>query len=339
MVLPITKRQIAASALLLGPGLIVSLSLALRRAGMAVLYKPAPLPDHRVKRDISYRHRSDDPKHRLDLFLPEGTDWPVLLFIHGGGLACGDKALRVCGADVYGNIGRFYASRGIGVAVISYRLQPKVTWREQVQDVAHATAWIYSHIGSYGGDSSQVFISGHSAGAHLAARVALDPQPLAELGLSPGLFSGVIAVSGAAYDLADTMTYDLGQKLRHYEMRFRRGDATEKWKKEASPITYVAPGAPPFLILYGEREFRSLKRQSQLLHEALQRHRVSSRVVVVPGQNHCRIVLTLSRPDKISAPAILRFMTELSMTAVPVSGAAQVRGTSALQPAAVVERF
>ncbi len=153
------------------------------------------------------------------------------------------------------------------------------------------------------------------------------------MGLSPNLFSGVIAVSGAAYDLADTMTYELGQKLRHYEMRFRWGDATEAWKKEASPITYVASGAPPFLILYGEKEYRSLKRQSQLLHQALQHHHVPSRTLVVPGQNHCRIVLTLSRPDKISAPAILRFMTELSTAALPVSGAAQIRGSSALQPA------
>src|SRR5439155_18980367 len=92
-----------------------------------------------IHRDICYREGSADEKHRLDLFLPHGTNWPILIFIHGGGLTSGDKALRVSGADVYGNIGRFYASQGIGVAVINYRLQPKVTWREQAEDVAHAT--------------------------------------------------------------------------------------------------------------------------------------------------------------------------------------------------------
>jgi acetyl esterase/lipase len=320
MDLPITRRTIATSLLLLGPALIVSLSRALRRAGMAVLYKTVPLPEDQIQRDICYRSGSDDPKHRLDLFLPAGKDWPVLVFIHGGGLACGDKALRVCGADVYGNIGRFYASHGIGVAVISYRLQPKVTWRQQVEDVAHAVAWVYSHIGSYGGDSSRVFIGGHSAGAHLAARVALDPQPLGELGLSPGLFSGVIAVSGAAFDLSDVRTYQSGHRFRHYETRFRCGDPTERWKTEASPINYVAEGAPPFLILYGDHERRSLKRQSLLLHKALRRHHVSSRVLVVPGQNHCRIVLTLSRPDKTSANAILGFIDEPAMVRVARRG-------------------
>src|SRR5439155_21038348 len=59
-----------------------------------------------IHRDICYREGSADEKHRLDLFLPHGTNWPILIFIHGGGLTSGDKALRVSGADVYGNIGR-----------------------------------------------------------------------------------------------------------------------------------------------------------------------------------------------------------------------------------------
>jgi acetyl esterase/lipase len=209
---------------------------------------------------------------------------------------------------VYANIGRFYASQGIGVALINYRLQPKVSWREQVEDVAHAISWACSHLGIYGANTSRMFIGGHSAGAYLAARVALDPAPLAELGLSAGVLSGVIAVSGAGFDLSDTQTYELGHRLGDYEARFRCGGSTENWKNEASPITYATPGAPPFLILYAEGESKSLQRQSQLLHEALRRHGVQSDLVVVPGQNHCRIVLTLSRSDKTSAPAILRFI-------------------------------
>src|SRR4030095_9769216 len=104
MDLPINRRTIAASLLLLGPAFILSFSRALRRAGMAVLYKSVSLPEDQIRRDICYRSGSEDPKHRLALVLPAGKDWPVLIFVHGGGLACGDKALRVCGADVYGNI-------------------------------------------------------------------------------------------------------------------------------------------------------------------------------------------------------------------------------------------
>jgi len=117
-------------------------------------------------------------------------------------------------------------------------------------------------------------------------------------------------VSGAGFDLGDEQTYELGQKLRCYETRFRCGDPTDNWKKEASPITYAACGAPPFLILYAEGESKSLQRQSQLLHQALLEKEIPSELLVVPKQNHSRIVLTLSRPDKTSAPAILRFVRE-----------------------------
>src|SRR2546428_7268760 len=102
---------------------------------MAGLYKPGLLPDDQIRRDIPYRDGSDDEKHWLDLFLPPGAGWPILIFVHGGGLASGDKGLRVGGADVYGNIGRFYAGQGIVVALITYRLQPKWTWSDQVQEV------------------------------------------------------------------------------------------------------------------------------------------------------------------------------------------------------------
>lgn len=305
---PSARRKVVASLLLLSPGLVFSAYLALRRAGMSFLYKPVSLSNAQVLKDVCYVEGSEDPKHRLDLFLPEGTGFPLLIFIHGGALTTGDKCLRVSGVDVYGNIGRFYASQGIGVALINYRLQPKVTWREQVDDAALATAWLYSRLDDYGADRERFYIGGHSAGAHLAARLALDQRPLAKHFLSPQIFSGVIAVSGAAFDLADEETYTLSHSLYRYEARFRCGDTTDCWKKEASPIACVTPGAPPFLIIYSEGETRSLQRQSNLLHQALQQNRVPSELVVVPGESHCRIVLTLSRPDKISGPAILRFI-------------------------------
>ena len=305
---PVAKRRIPASLFWLAPGLLFSAYLAARRAGIALLYRPISLAEGQVRRDLCYVEGSEDPKHRLDLFLPPGSNRPILIFIHGGGLASGDKALRVSGADVYGNIGRFYAAHGIGVAVINYRLQPDVTWREQVEDVARAIAWVHSHAGSFGGDLSQLFVGGHSAGAHLAARVALDPGPLTRLGLSPEVLRGVIAVSGAGYDLNDAKTYEFGARPCHYEERFRGDDPTGSWKKEASPVTYASTGAPPFLILYPQGESKALRRQSQLLHETLQKKQIPSELMVVPGESHRRIVLTLSRTDKPSAAAILRFM-------------------------------
>lgn len=276
------------------------------RAGIALFYRQASLPEAQVRRDVSYREGSTAPEHRLDLFLPATTNrWPVLIFIHGGSWTQGDKQLRAGGADVYGNIGRFYAARGIGVAVINYRLQPGANWRDQVDDAACAAAWVQAHIAEFGGDARRLFVSGHSAGAQLAARIALDPAPLEKFGLSPAIFCGVISVSGAGLDLADEKTYELGAAREYYVQRFGGG---ADWKTVASPVTFAQPGAAPFLILYADGEKKPLQRQSQRLSEVLSQRGIPYRVVVVPGQSHVRMVLTLSRADKTSGPAVLDFI-------------------------------
>lgn len=292
-------------------------------AGIALLYKKAPLADAQVKYDLPYIDHSVLAEQQLNLFLPKGTNWPVFVFVHGGNWDAGDKGLRVGGADVYGNIGRFYAARGIGVAVINYRLQPTVNWREQVKDVAAATAWIHAHIAEYGGSPHRIFLGGHSAGAQLACHVALDPAPLAGQGLSPLIISGVISVSGAGLDMADQKTYDLGAKRAYYATRFGDNGPCEIWQREASPITYITSNAPSFLILYAEGESKALQRQSQRLSEVLKGGLVPCRLVVVPGQSHERMVLTMSRPDRTSAEAILDFIYETAENnseAQPVGG-------------------
>jgi acetyl esterase/lipase len=274
--------------------------------GISVLYKKTNLPEAQIHRDVPYREGSTLPKNQLDLFLPSGRDWPVLIFVHGGGWTKGDKSLRVGGADVYGNIGRFYAAHGIGVAVVNYRLLPGVTWQEQLDDVAAATAWVQSHIAAYGGNPRRLFISGHSAGGQLAARVALDPRLLEHYGLSTSNVCGAICVSGAGFDLADEKTYELGASRAKYEQIF--GGADKDWKKEGSPVTYVRPGAPPFLILYAGGEKKPLQRQAQRLGEVLSTTGIKNQVIVVLGENHERIVLTLSRSDRTAGPAILNFI-------------------------------
>ena len=304
------RGNVFASLFVLTALLLSTSCTVVEHVGIALLYKKAPLPDAQVRYDVPYVDHSLLAEQRLDLFLPAGTNWPVFIFVHGGNWDAGDKGLRVGGADVYDNIGRFYAARGIGVAVINYRLQPTVSWREQVKDVAAATAWIHAHIAEYGGNPHRIFLGGHSAGAQLACHVTLNPKPLAEEGLSPSIISGVISVSGAGLDLADQKTYDLGAKRAFYAVRFGNKGPREVWQQEASPVSYVTSNAPPFLILYAAGESKALQRQAQRLREVLENEHVSNQLVVVPGQSHERMVLTLSRPDRTSARAILDFIHE-----------------------------
>ncbi len=274
------------------------------RAGVRFFYQKAELPATQIIRDLCYTSAPcEGPENKLDLYLPTTKPWPVIVFVHGGGWDSGDKDFRAGGADVYANIGRYYAGRGIGVAVINYRLQPRAKWPQQVEDVRAAVSWVRSRVRAYGGQPDRLFLMGHSAGTHLASMVALTATREALQAIR-----GVIAVSGAGLDLADEKTYQLGADRRYYAERFQNGDATDEWKRRASPLSVVSPQAPPFLILYATGESRALQRQSQLLHAALETNGAASRLVPVPGESHTRIVLALSHSDKVAASAILDFV-------------------------------
>lgn len=285
-------------------------------AAMPFVYREAPLAEEQIVRDLPYRSdpAADAEKHRLDLFVPEAAGdphphrWPVLVFVHGGGWTSGDKGLRAGGADVYANIGRWFAARGVGVAVISYRLQPDFDWRDQVEDVARAVAWIHSHVGEYGGDARAIFVSGHSAGAQLAARIALDRELAGRFG-APTV-CGLIPVSGAGFDLADAKTYELGASRGYYEQRFRVDGAGPDWQHDASTLRFADAKAPPALILYADGDWRSLQRQAELLDAALRDAGVESRIQVIGDEDHYTIILALSRDDRQAAPAILEFIRD-----------------------------
>ena len=272
------------------------------RAGVALYYQPAVLPSSQIVRDLCYTATQpcNTPKQTLDLYRPAATGWPVIIFIHGGNWDSGDKHYRAGGADVYANIGRFYASRGIGVAVINYRLQPSVAWPAQVDDVRAAVAWVRGNIERHGGQSDRVFLMGHSAGAHLASFAALTTP-------NAGI-RGVIAVSGAALDLTDEQTYQLGADRDYYRTRFQGDDRTEAWQRRASPALFASAKAPPFLILYATGETKALQRQSQMMHDVLTKSGGASQLLAIPGESHSRMVLVLSHPDKPAVPAVVDFV-------------------------------
>src|SRR5262249_58783695 len=94
-------------------------------AGFAAGADLAPPPHPAVAfvrhKDIAYRTDpdADRDRHRLDVYCPKGkTDFPVVLFVHGGKWEWGDK-------NLYAGIGEGFASSGVRVVIFHYRLAPK----------------------------------------------------------------------------------------------------------------------------------------------------------------------------------------------------------------------
>lgn len=277
-------------------------------------YHTTKLPAAQVVSNIKYSSASqtDPDKNRLDLFLPSGKNWPTLVFVHGGEWISGDRAFKVMGADIYSNIGRYFASQGIGVAVISYRLLPENNWKSQIMDVARALHWVHLHIKEYHGNPKNIFLSGHSSGAQLAVRVALDPTSLQSLQMTPQIICGVISISGAGFNLSDEETYQAAKKENLFEKLFHTDDISPQLRRQFSPQRFANASAPPFLILYADKEEKALKDGSVALHERLVKAGVNSQLVKVPQKNHGTIVLSLSQPEQISTTSMLVFMKSMT---------------------------
>ncbi len=284
--------------------------------GAGLDYESAPLPEAQVRLDLPYREgpEADASKHRLDLFLPSAEPgWPTLVFVHGGGWTRGDRAMGAFGIEPIRNLGRFYAARGIGVAAISYRLQPGVGWREQVDDVARAVAWVERAIPEHGGDPRAIFLGGHSAGAWLSAWVGLADAPLAAHDTERSGLCGLVLVSGAGYDMTDEQTYALGASREFFSELFGRGEPG--WAVKASPRFHMDAPLLPTLILSAGGEPAKFRHQSDLLAESFEAREASVRRLTVPGQNHQRIVVSLSLDADPVSEAALAFLSETSCPA------------------------
>ena len=78
--------------------------------------------------DLAYGpHR----RNRLDLYRPLGRALPdtVVLYVHGGGFAAGDKGGP--GAPFFANIGAWAVAQGLIGAAMSYRLVPEARFCRQ----------------------------------------------------------------------------------------------------------------------------------------------------------------------------------------------------------------
>eukprot|EP00271_Cylindrocystis_brebissonii_P017054 TRINITY_DN4270_c0_g1_i1.p1 TRINITY_DN4270_c0_g1~~TRINITY_DN4270_c0_g1_i1.p1 ORF type:complete len:840 (+),score=138.57 TRINITY_DN4270_c0_g1_i1:101-2620(+) len=116
-----------------------------------------------IVRDVRYGERH---RNVLDVYLPNGAPAgslrPVVVFVHGGVWASGDKWQ-------YSPLGVRCANEGIVAVLVQYSLYPEVLAEQQVTEISQALTWTMDTIQSYGGDPAKVTLMGHSSGAHICS--------------------------------------------------------------------------------------------------------------------------------------------------------------------------
>jgi acetyl esterase/lipase len=203
--------------------------------------------------DISYGEHG--ARNHLDIWrrpdLDRGGRAPVLLQVPGGAWMVGSKRQQAYPLMSH------LAELGWVCVAINYRLSPRSTWPDQIVDVKRALAWTKEHIAEYGGDPDWVAITGGSAGGHLSSLAALTPN---DPQFQPGFEDADTSVRAAVpfYGLYDFTMNDaihplMAPTLSKYVFKLKRPAIVDAFRN-ASPITYVNPDAPPFFVLHGRND-------------------------------------------------------------------------------------
>jgi acetyl esterase/lipase len=212
------------------------------------------------------------PRQKLDLYLPRnGEVRATILYLYGGGWVSGARWY-------YRLFGQMMAARGYAVAVPDYHLYPHAAFPTFVEDAALAFKWVHDNVVRWGGRTSRVFVMGHSAGAHIAALVALDPRYLRRHGLEPSAIKGVVGLAGP-------YTMD---PLKWRGMRDIFAPSASE-PHSARPIKLVRAGAPPMLLLHGVKD-RVVKSDASVnLASALTGVGSPAEAKIYPGVGHFEI--------------------------------------------------
>ena len=205
-----------------------------------------------------------------------------MLFFYGGSWNSGSR-------EGYNFAGRALASRGFVVAVPDYRLVPDVHFPAFVEDGAAAVRWVRQNIADFGGDPERVVLMGHSAGAHIAAMLATDPQWLAR---DRAAVQGFVGLAGP-YDFAPL---DTPSSIA----------AFGAWPRveETQPISFADESSPPALLLTGADDTVVKPRNSKALSATLADAGVKAEMVSYPGVDHVDILIAMSRPLRGRAPVL-----------------------------------
>lgn len=177
--------------------------------------------------DIPY---GSDPRQRLDVYAPHENraEAPVVVFFYGGGWESGDRGM-------YGFVGAALAAKGITTVIPDYRVYPQARFPTFIEDGAAAVRWTMENVVS-DGKRRRVVLVGHSAGAYLAAMLALNRTWLEAEGINASEAIGGFAGLAGPYDFLPVKPGVL------------RSIFGEDAPRTTQPIHFVDQFAPPALL-------------------------------------------------------------------------------------------
>jgi pectinesterase len=193
----------------------------------------------------------------LDAHVPAGDGkFPVVLIVHGGGWMSGDRETDI--VPVFAA-----AATNFTWFTISYRLAPTNRWPACYEDVETAIRWVKAHATEYKGDPNRIALLGYSAGGHLVTLAGTRGHNSNPLLRRLHLVGPDTTVQAAVAFAPPTDLVSDNERRGGLSISMRNlfncdstniTDSVRAVLKRNSPLTYVRPGLPPFLIVQGSAD-------------------------------------------------------------------------------------
>mgnify|MGYP001083806413 FL=1 len=236
-----------------------------------------------MDRDVVYCTMDGVPLE-MDIYYPERAEsaWAAVMYVHGGGWTTGDKT-RGAGIEEIPAL----VNAGFLTVAINYRMAPEHVFPAMIEDVRCAVRFLRAHASQYNLDPQRIGAYGGSAGGHLVALLGTAGDQTAwDVGEYLWESSRVQAVADyfGPTDLTEPeFNAGMGETKLH---TFGAQDRFDPVFAAASPVTYVTPDDPPFLIVHGDKDDAVPLLQSEILFALLQEANVPSELLIVQNAGH-----------------------------------------------------
>lgn len=238
--------------------------------------------------------------------LPDGCGpSPVVFWVHGGGWRIGDKANE--GVETKA---AWAASHGWTLVSVNYRLSTEgsgVMWPTHGQDVADAISWTLDHSDRFGLDPARVAIIGHSAGAHIASMVTVDPTLTAGASLDRSAVDCLVALDTEGYDVQERVDSSGEVTDQMYTAAFGTDPAA---LAAASPLQVLqASGGPVADAVIVTRGLPKRRAQAEAFADALRAAGSEVEVIDATGYSHADVNHQLGVDGElVETPTITAFL-------------------------------
>jgi len=222
------------------------------------------------------------PKECLDIFPAKKPDAKTMIFIHGGYWHLLDKTL-------FHFLAPSFLARNINIVFINYPLAPEASIDMIVSSCQRAIQWLHDNIIRYNGSPMEMYVMGHSAGAHLATML-LTAEHIKYL-------KGIISLSGLFRLEPVMLSFLNGILLMNIETA-----------EKNSPVLFKSLNKCPIILATGINETDEFKDQSLEFYESRRNEDRVTELLMVKDRNHYSILDEITERNSLLASAIFRLM-------------------------------